>query len=371
MVTISQWKFSIKGAKYVSQRKPVITKNTVLATFNYGRGINMRGTVVALDVANGREIWRFNSEHILNEPIVRDRYLGSPLRDCFIYLTCFDGKVYKLNRDGEVVWQIQPSHCNVWQPLLVNDLLVYAEIAGRAKNTWAVNILDGSIQWQYEHGGHAYALASDAEHIVYSTVRGSFDSKEIVLQCLDSQTGKPIWKTFSQQYLFRPIIIGGIIYIGSRGYVAAFCLKTGRLLAQYHLKESVAVTIPPLVTDDGIIFCTEAGQIFSLQATQADSKFLLSLNWQIFLDSDVNANLLKQDDKLLVISEKGELIKIDFKKGQISQKQKLSGFKQGFGMAICDRETRCWHDRANGSPLRDRDLIIAVSRDCVKLQAEI
>ena len=368
MATKSQWKFSLKGAKYVSQRKPVITKNTVLATFNYGGGIHKRGTVVALDVANGREIWRFNSEHILNKPIVDDR-ASAALRDRFIYLTCFNGKVYKLNRDGEVVWQIQPSHCNLSQPLLLNNLLVYAEIARRAKNTWAVNILDGSIQWQYEHGGHAYALASDAEHIVYSTVTGSFDSKKIVLQCLNSQTGKPIWKTLSQQYLFRPIIVGEIIYIGSRGYVAAFCLKTGRLLAQYQLEVGVAVILPPLLTDDGVIFCTEAGQIFSLQATQFNSKFLLSLNWQIFLDSEVNANLLKQDAKLLVITENGELVKIDLKKGEgltppfdrgacmprkISQKQKLSGFKQGFGLAICDR-----------------NLVIAVSRDCVKLQVEI
>ena len=353
MATKSQWKFSLKGAKYVSQRKPVITKNTVLATFNYGGGIHKRGTVVALDVANGREIWRFNSEHILNEPIVDDR-ASAALRDRFIYLTCFNGKVYKLNLDGEVVWQIQPSQCNIWQPLLVNNLLVYAEIAGRAKNTWAVNILDGSIQWQYEHGGHAYALASDTEHIVYSTVRGSFDRQEIVLQCLDSQTGKLIWKSDNLQYLFEPIIVGEIIYIGSRGYVAAFCLKTGRILAQYDLEVGVAVTLPPLVTDEGIIFCTETGQIFSLHATQADSKFLLTLNWQISLDSEVKANLLKQDDKLLVITESGELIKLDLKLGKISQKQKLSGFKQGFGMAMCDR-----------------NLVIAVSRDCVKLPVEI
>lgn len=353
MATKNQWKFSLKGARYVSQRKPVITENIVLATFNYGGGIHKRGTVVALDVANGREIWRFNSEHILNEPIVDDR-TNAALHDRFIYLTCFNGKVYKLNRDGEVVWQIQPSHCNIWQPLLVNDLLIYAEIARRANNTRAVRKSDGSIQWQYEHGGHAYALASDAEHIVYSTIRRSFDRKEIVLQCLNSQTGKLIWKTRNLQYLFKPIIVGEIIYIGSRGYVAAFCLKTGSLLAQYDLEVDVAVKLPPLVTDDGIIFCTETGQILSLHATQANSKFLLSLNWQISLKAKVEANLLKQDDKLLVITESGELIKLDLKLGNISQKQKLSGFKQGFGMAICDR-----------------DLIIAVSRNCVKLPAKI
>ena len=342
MATKKQWQFNLKGARRVAQRTPVITENLVLATFYHGEGLNSRGTLVALNANDGREIWRFNTESTLNEPVID--------RDGFIYTTCFNGWVYKLNREGKIVWQIRQPSSTIWKPLLVEDLLVYAEIAGRAKNTWAIAISDGSLQWQYEHGGHSYSLAGNDSYLVYSTVRGSFDNKEIVLQCLDTQTGKPIWKTYHQQYFFNPIIDGRVVYIGSRGHVAAFCLQTGNLLARYDLEAGVAVKLSPLVTTDAVIFCTE-GEILSL--SKSDAAIAMALNWHFTSGSQINANLLQYDTRLLAITESGELIQLDLKKGELIQKQKLPGFKQGFGMAV-------YH----------RDLIVAVSRYCTCLNIE-
>lgn len=342
MATKNQWRFNLKGARRVAQRTPVITEDLVLATFYHGEGLNSRGTLVALNASDGREIWRFDAEDTLNEPVVD--------RDGFIYTTCFNGWVYKLNREGKIVWQVRQASSSIWKPLLVRDLLVYAEIAGRAKNTWAIAISDGSLQWQYEHGGHSYSLAGSGDRIVYSTIKGSFDNKEIVLQCLDTQTGKPIWQTDSQQYLFNPIIDRQVIYIGSRGYVAAFCLQTGNLLTRYDLEAGVAVKMSPLITNDAVIFCTE-GEI--LRLSKVNREISLTLNWHFAAGSEIKANLLQDNEGLLVIVESGELVRIDLEKGELIQKQKLSGFKRGFGMAM-------YH----------RNLIMAVSRYCVCLNID-
>lgn len=345
----SKWKYGLKGARSVTQRCPVIFGKTVLATFNYGQGSNFQGTLAAVDVDSGEELWRFNTEHFLNEPCIST--------DDNIFVTCFDGTVYKLGIDGQLQWKSQPSECNLWSGILFENKFYYAEIGGRSKYTRALNTTDGSVAWEYENGGHSYALATDhKERIVHCSVSGGFDESTIYLHCLNNDTGKPIWKTKYDQYLFQPLIIDDFIYIGSRSHVSLFSLDSGELLATHQIEDGIAVTARPIDAEGRVIFITEEGRVFCLSTLETKvgmlrkKSFELEQLWSLELSCEVKARILQDGSLLLVITESGNLVTIDTKNGEILNQEKLTGFKEGHGI------TRY-----------ESDFVISVSKDCARL----
>lgn len=79
----TKWSFSLKGARKVSQRPPVVIGSRVLLTFNHGSGGTYLGTLICVDFEAGTELWRFEANHFLNEPV--------PDSQDFVYVTCFNG----------------------------------------------------------------------------------------------------------------------------------------------------------------------------------------------------------------------------------------------------------------------------------------
>jgi outer membrane protein assembly factor BamB len=349
----SKWKYGLKGARSVAQRCPIVVEKTVLVTFAHGQGSNFQGTLSAVDVDSGEELWRFNAEHYLNEPCI------SVYGD--IFTTCFDGTVYKLGIDGQLQWKSQPSECNLGPSTFCEDKFYYAEIGGRSKYTRALNTKDGSVAWEYENGGHSYALATDyKERIVHCSVSGGIDEKTIYLHCLNKDTGKILWKTKHDEYLFEPLILDGFIYIGSRSHVSLFSLASGELLATHQIEDGVAVTARPIATDSGVVFITEEGQVFCLSTLETKvgivSQKLYELDqlWSLELPCEIKARILQDGSLLLAIVESGNLVTIDARNGEILNQEKLSGFKEGHGMASYES-----------------DFIVSVSKDCVRLARNI
>ena len=345
----SKWKYGLKGARSVTQRCPVVAGKIVLATFNHGQGANSRGSLLALDAESGEEVWRFNTDYILNEPSISS--------DGNIFITCFDGAVYKLGVDGQVQWKSRPSENNIWSGIILDDKFYYAEIGGRSKYTRALNTKDGSVAWQFENGGHSYALATDHKKcIVHSSVSGSFDQTTIYLNCLHKDTGKALWTTKYNQYLFQPLIVDSFIYIGSRSHVSLFSLDSGELLATHQIEDGIAVTAKPIDAGDSVIFITEKGRVFclSIEETKVGILHKKSLEfmqlWSIELSCEIKARTLRNGSLLLAISGSGSLITIDIRNGVILNQEKLAGFKEGHGMAKFES-----------------DFILSVSKDCERV----
>jgi outer membrane protein assembly factor BamB len=349
----TKWKYSLKGARSVKQRCPVVHGDSVFVTFNHGQGSNFQGSLASLDIETGEEQWRFDASHYLNEPSVS--------KDGFIYLTSFDGAAYKIGLNGEMQWKSQPSERNVWAGLVIDETFYYAEIAGQSKYTRALNTSDGSILWEYENGGHSYALATDLQNcIVHCSVSGSFDETVIFLHCLNKETGKAIWKSKYSQYLFQSLIFQNLVYIGSRGHVALFRLENGELLTTFPIEEGVAVKEAPIETRNGIVFVSEKGRVFCLRAVERKKGLLRKKNtelqevWSLDLSSEINARLVLKNDQLLAVKDDGHLIEINLDSGEIQNKQKLPGFKQAYGIAA-------YND----------DLIVSVSKDCARMEIKI
>jgi outer membrane protein assembly factor BamB len=241
--------------------------------------------------------------------------------------------------------------------MVLENKFYYAEIAGRSKFTRALDLNTGSVVWEYCNGGHAYALASDLRgRIVHASVSGGFDEKHILLHCLNKDTGEVIWKTEHDQYLFAPHIIGNHICIGSRGHVALFDLETGKLSATHQIEQGVAVTARPINPGIGLVFMTEKGRMFSLNVLETKHGLIrkksiqLEQIWSNDLSCEVKAGMVLKGSYIIAIKESGHLVKIDSETGECISNEKLSGFKQGYGMA-----------------LHASDLFVSVSRDCARI----
>jgi outer membrane protein assembly factor BamB len=276
-------------------------------------------------------------------------------------VTSFDGAAYKIGLNGELKWKSKPSECNVWAGLVIDETFCYAEIAGQSKYTRALNASDGSILWEYENGGHSYALATDLQNcIVHCSVSGSFDDTSIFLHCLNKETGKIIWKSNYSQYLFQPLIVENLVYIGSRGHVALFKLESGELLTTFPIEEGVAIKEGPIETRNGVVFVSEKGQVFCLKSVERKKGLLRKKNtelkevWSLDLSSEINSRIVLKDDQLLAILDDGNLIEINIDSGKIQNKEKLPGFKQAYGIAAFKNE-----------------LIVSVSKDCARMEIKI
>lgn len=344
----AKWRYGLTGAREVTQRCPIVLENTVLATFNHGQGSNFKGTLSAIDIENGKEKWCFNTRHFLNEPSLSS--------DGSILLTCFDGSVYRLESNGNLYWKSRPSMCNLWSGLVLGDKFIYPEIAGGAQFTRALNLNDGSVAWEYENGGHSYSLSSDlGARVVHSSVSGGFGEYRISLHCLEKDTGKVIWRIEHDQYLFEPLIVGEHVWLGSRGHVALFDLETGELLARHQIEEGVAARTKAVEVGTGAVFTNEKGRLLRLDIKEkapvlGKKTAKLEQKWSLDLGSEVKTRAVMKGDQILVITEAGNLVSIGSETGRVSDQVKVPGFKEGHGFV------------PHGS-----DLIVSVSKDCVRL----
>ena len=98
------------------------------------------GAVVALDIANGQERWRFRGcDAVFGQPAVSDK---------LVFVGSRDEKCYALDRiTGRQVWSIDCGSPVVAGPIMANDTLVVAASGGRIIGC---GHLHGSIRWQFE-----------------------------------------------------------------------------------------------------------------------------------------------------------------------------------------------------------------------------
>lgn len=349
------WSVRLKGARYVSQRPPVVVGDRVLLTFYHGAGGVQRGTLLCADVESGTELWRLDDEQVLSQPVIENADS--------IHVTSLGGTIYKINSLGEILWKAKPSSCGVWKPVVCGGGVVFAEMAGSAKRTWAVSKTDGSVIWSYQSDGHRYGLATNSEFVVHSTAQGSvFDStQKMDLHCINAADGRLLWKMPYPQHLFNPTIIDDHIFIGSRGHVVGVGLQTGKVIASHNISQNVAVFQAPLATAAGIVFCAENGSIFSLnltaaqeQETPSSTPFVFAVNWTADAGGAIKTAPVLGHDEFYVISEAGDICTFAIQDGKQIAKTNIPRFERGFGIATIGR-----------------DVIVAASRESVRMALEI
>ncbi len=68
----------------------------------------------------------------------------------------------------------------------------------------------------------------------------------MILYCLSLKDGHVLWSCTSPEYLFKPCIVGGVVFIGARGSLRAYHLKTGKLLDRLEMASEVLAQVTML-----------------------------------------------------------------------------------------------------------------------------
>lgn len=344
------WKYGLKGARSVSHRRPLIHGGRAILTINHGQDSNFNGTLVGVDLDTGEELWRFDHKHFFAEPSI------SP--DGFVYLTSFSGHVFKLDMQGQLCWQIQPSERNLWRGILNREQFVYAEIAGQSKSTRAIDCQSGAVRWEFENGGHCYGLAASecSRFIIQSVgITKKFGEWRYFLFCTDAETGQLVWQTEHKQILYCPAILGEFIYVGSRNHVAVFDLSSGRHIDSYNLTESSEVSQQPVVSGSEVVVASQHGHVAALVMKETKSGLLrklkpkLNVSWHLDLSAKIRASVIGLEGQILVLTEDGKCQFVEIHSGAVEKTVKVPYFKEGYGLS------------------RTPDgLLVAASRDCLR-----
>ena len=208
------WKFLAKG---IVRSTPAIANGVVFVG-------DTEGILYALDVSDGKEKWKFNTEGntLKNEDFGFDRkaIISSP--------AVINGKVVVGSRDG----------------------FLYGIDASSGQQLWKV---DHQVSWVIS----SVAIKDSI------TVTGTSDGRFI--QAVNIHTGKEIWKYRTISIVWSsPVIHGNKVYIGSQeGLLYCMDLYTGKKLNAYQAGGKIFTS--PNISDTSLFFGSDNGYLYCLK----------------------------------------------------------------------------------------------------------
>jgi outer membrane protein assembly factor BamB len=306
--------------------------------FTAGNDGSRTDTVFCLDLANGRTIWKFDYPQKLDPNLFEGGPRATPTLDGDrVYVMGHEGDLFCLDaKDGKVKWKKhlvkdfggkKPDWGYSGSPTVEGDLLLLD--VGGDSSTLALNKLTGATVWKSGSDGAGYASPVVADLGGKRTVV-MFKARDLV--GLDLKSGKELWRTpWKTDYDINaatPLISGNSIFITS-GYNhgAALFEVSGSGISQKWMNKSLRAHINTPVIHAGSIFGidgnTGGGNLICLDLATGEEK------WKE--RSVKGGSLVLAGDKLVILSEKGELVAAEASGG---------GFKALLRSQV--HSGRCW-----------------------------
>jgi eukaryotic-like serine/threonine-protein kinase len=280
-----EWKFGTQG---LVRSRPAIVAGLVYFTSD-------DGYMYAVDAQSGNQAWRVDignfseSEQRENpgtnpDPTGFDYLQSSPIVvDGWVYVGSADGKVYALAADtGNIKWMFETGQ-KVRATPTADVGIVY--IGSWDGTVYALDALTGQARWQTPLGGQIQTTALVANGRVYTA------SRKASVVALDTQTGEKKWEYdygYNNWVESSPVLMGGIIYIGSSGnkYVLGLDSQTGELLTAY--MDQVFFWSTPAIKDNMLYIGAAAftqnpavGGLFSLEIPSDRNPLPIELKWHL------------------------------------------------------------------------------------------
>ena len=336
------WKYSLKIKRDVRARSPVINGNAVYAVFQYSKGGFYESSLTSFDLSTGEIRWTFLVDHTCSQPVVD---AGGN-----VYLSSFGGSVYALDADGRERWRSPIVRQNLWMPCLGEDgSLIVAEIGGGSRNTWCLESGTGKVRWKFENRGHSYSIASAQDKVVHATARRDPDPEGVSLYCLSLNDGRPVWTCDSPEYLFKPCIVDGSVFIGARGSFRAYDLKTGRILDRLEMPSGVALNSEILARDKRLYVGDENGTLLAIASLESRSllgkKLRLARSWDFKCDGEASSRPVADESRVLFLSKRGVIHIFDIASGRQLGEIRFGTGEDAGGLALAERTLVAAHGR--------------------------
>jgi outer membrane protein assembly factor BamB len=272
-----KWKITLPGGGHSS---PVVWDERVFITSGDGR--TMRGVLLCVSVADGRELWRKEfdlDKHPMNG--LNSYASATPaLDDDHIYVVWYgmvETKLVALTHDGREVWTarlpgVKARHGAGSSPMTCGDCVIVTreqDNGGDPKSVWlAVGRKTGEIRWRYEHPENANASYSTP--CIYRDKGGReqlvFSSNSHGVAGIDPATGTLLWKTptaLPARVVSSPVLVNDVVIAtcgeGGRGIRLAAVRppdagSSSAPAEVYALDRGIVPYVPISVLHDGLLF---------------------------------------------------------------------------------------------------------------------
>lgn len=212
-----RWKFATD--KPIRGRPAVIGESVYVSSDS--------GFLYRLDKRTGEEKWRARIDAGSparippdQEKSRWDRYGSSIVADAqHLYIASRDKNLYALDlKNGREIWRVTAGDMMTATPALYRDLVLFAAFDGKVQ---AVTAREGKVRWTYDA---KLAVPGD---LVISGDRVLLGSRTYDLIALDAATGKEQWRHY---YWFSwiespPVVRDGVVYTGSSDAVNVYALN--------------------------------------------------------------------------------------------------------------------------------------------------
>ena len=226
------------------------------------------GGSIAIDTGNGRTVWSADlGARVRTTPLVTaDKVIVGTI----------SGHVVALNRaDGRQLWKFatvgagqdfsfkhNDTRSVVTQPTVAGGIVI---AGGRDGNIYGIDLRTGEGRWKETHDGGSWilGLASDGSRF-YSGSGSAF-----IMQGADPATGKELWRRPTGNAMFGGLALAGGVLVsnGSNGNLFAYDAPSGEELWRVRLGDMSLSS--PLVAD-GIVFTgADDGSVYALETRTA------------------------------------------------------------------------------------------------------
>jgi outer membrane protein assembly factor BamB len=206
--------------------------------------LDSKNTVIALDQASGRQLWRRN---LASTVTARNRFFGREGSDALPGgLSSSEGRIYAATGFGDVIALDGTTGAEVWRmnagtPIHASPLAGGGRVFVTTNDSelFAVDSATGEVQWtQSAIAEPARMLSSPSPALVGETIVAPFASGEVIAML--SANGRRLWSealtragtttslSTINDIAGRPAVSGGIVFAGSQsGTFAAVEMRTG------------------------------------------------------------------------------------------------------------------------------------------------
>lgn len=284
--------------------------------FTAGNRDNRHDVVVCLDAATGKPVW----QHRYDQPLEPNMFEGGPratptLDGDRVYALAQAGDLFCLDAaTGKVKWHKhlvkdfrgrKPGWGYSGSPTIEGDVLI-VETGSATGSTLALNKMTGALVWQSGSDEIGYSTPVVADIAGERTVV-VFKAKALV--GINAKTGHELWragwKTDYDIHAATPLVAGNLIVISS-GYgtgIGQFEVSSRGIAQKWRNRDLRAHINSPVIRRNaifGIDGNTGGGNLVCLDLVSGK---------RLWIERSVKGgSLVLADDKLVVLTEKGELV---------------------------------------------------------------
>lgn len=271
-----EWQFSVSGTQLM--HAPVSNGESVFVGTD-------NGTLYALDIRTGREVWTFEADHaIYGAPAVQgdDLFVGS-----------HDGRVYALDaRDGRERWRYDADGGISATPTVAADTIY---VGGDSHEVATLRRRSGFEEWRYDARGPVDVGPVLVDDVLYvGTHPGT-------LHVLDRGTGTSLAARSLGRSPCRGMVREGETLVVSAGDTAfGFDVTTRRFDVAWQAQFGAEVGVP--TATDGVVYCvTYDGTVTEIDVSSG------RVNWEFDTERSIYARPSVAGETLYVGSEEGYL----------------------------------------------------------------